>query len=315
MISNFKLKINLIFIYLLIFSCFDNKDSIYIFIRKLIFKENFHIKIETNSNFQLHILNNDYPNQNIKYKSNHPEIIKVNNEGEITAIRPGNAIITLSRLKYKKVQIKISSIVKNGLITNYSLNLYNASQYRNVMIVAHPDDEILWGGANLLKDSYFIVCLTNGYNLIRSNEFKKILQFTKNSGIILNYPDTQDNIRDDWSNVRIGILKDLTTILNYKHWNKVVTYGKDGTYGHIHHKKTYEYVTRIAKAVNKYNILYYFGKYYQKNQIPKNLTRISDEELEYKKKEIDIYKSQKKGIYKNLFHVLPYENWILASKS
>ena len=45
------------------------------------------------------------------------------------------------------------------------------------MIVAHPDDETLWGGANLLKERYFVVCLTNGYDLIRSNEFKEILKF------------------------------------------------------------------------------------------------------------------------------------------
>ena len=201
-----------------------------------------------------------------------------------------------------------------GLINIYTLNLYNASQYQNVMIVAHPDDEILWGGANLIKDRYFIVCLTNGYNLIRSKEFKQVLNFTKNSGIILNYPDAQDDIIDDWSEVRVGILKDLTTILNYKYWNKIVTYDKDGTYGHIHHKKTYEYVTQIAKTVNKYDYLYYFGKFYNKHQIPKNLSRISDKELEYKIKAIDIYKSQKQGIYENWFHSLPYENWILASK-
>ena len=182
------------------------------------------------------------------------------------------------------------------------------------MIVAHPDDEILWGGANLLKDKYFIVCLTNGYNLVRSNEFKKVLEFTKNNGIILNYPDIQDNIRDDWSEVNIGILKDITTVLNYKYWNKIVTYGKDGIYGHIHHIKTCEFVTRIAKTLNKYNYLYYFGKYYQKEQIPKNLTRISDTELKKKMEAILIYKSQKKGIYKYLFHSLPYENWVLIPK-
>jgi len=183
------------------------------------------------------------------------------------------------------------------------------------MIVAHPDDEILWGGANLLKERYFVVCLTNGYNLVRQNEFKKILKFTDNGGIILNYPDFQENIRDDWSEVKTGILNDLVTILNYKHWKKIVTYGQDGTYGHIHHKKTYEYVTQISKEINKYNILYYFGKYYSKNNIPKNLTRISDKELEFKKKELHIYKSQKAALYKRFFHVLPYENWVLASKS
>ena len=326
MISKYKLKFILILIYIFTFFCLDNKISIKSLIKKIAkiflnifdtqkssFKENI-IKIETNSVFKLNLFNKDFQKSNKKYKSNHPEIIQVNNQGIITAIRPGRAIITVSSSNKKKTSIKVSSVVTNGLITNFTLDLYNASQYQNVMIVAHPDDEILWGGANLLKDKYFIVCLTNGYNLVRSNEFKKVLEFTKNNGIILNYPDIQDNIRDDWSEVNIGILKDITTVLNYKYWNKIVTYGKDGIYGHIHHIKTCEFVTRIAKTLNKYNYLYYFGKYYQKEQIPKNLTRINDTELKKKMEAILIYKSQKKGIYKYLFHSLPYENWVLIPK-
>ena len=127
------------------------------------------------------------------------------------------------------------------------------------------------GGANLYKDKYFVVCLTNGYNLDRANDFREFLKFTNNGGIILNYPDIQDGIRDDWSEVRTGILKDLSTILNYKYWEKMVTYGPDGTTGHIHHKKTCEFVTKIAKECNKFNNLYYFGKFYKKDLIPKYL--------------------------------------------
>ena len=182
------------------------------------------------------------------------------------------------------------------------------------MIVSHPDDETLWGGANLYKDQYFVVCLTNGFNLKRANDFRKLLEFTKNRGIILDYPDTEDLIRDDWSEVKTGILKDLSTILNYKKWDKVVTHGPDGTTGHIHHKKTSEYVTKIAKESNNYNHLYYFGKFYNKNNIAKNLPRISDEELKYKKKEINIYKSVKEEIHKFWYHMIPYENWVLASR-
>jgi len=63
------------------------------------------------------------------------------------------------------------------------------------------------------------------------------LKFTNNSGIILNFPDLQDNIRDDWSGVGAGILKDLSKLINYQYWDKIVTHGPDGTMGHIHHKK------------------------------------------------------------------------------
>ena len=281
---------------------------------ELIFKETNPIKIEIYNSMRLHLDRRDYPKIYIKFKSNHPEIIKVNNEGEIFAIRPGNAIVTASGLDGKNTLIKIFAISNNGFINNSILNQYNASQYKKLMIVAHPDDETLWGGANLFKDRYFVVCLTNGYNLARTNNYKELLKFTNNSGIILNYPDLQDNIRDDWTGVRTGILKDLSKLLSYQYWDKIVTHGPDGTTGHIHHKNTCKYVTEIVKKYNEYNNLYYFGKFYSKKKLPKHLPRISDEELSFKKKEVNIYQSVIKDIYKLWYHFLPYENWILASK-
>ena len=44
------------------------------------------------------------------------------------------------------------------------------------MIFSYPDDETLWGGANLYKDRYFLVCLANGFNLKKANDFKKIIE-------------------------------------------------------------------------------------------------------------------------------------------
>ena len=252
---------------------------------ELKFIEKIPLKIKTFSIKQLNLDTKDYPKSYIKYKSNNPDIIEVNNEGKIIAIRPGNAIITAFGLDKKNTKIKIYSISYDGLINNCILDKLNASLFNNVMIVAHPDDEVLWGGAHLLKESFFIVCLTNGNILQRVNDFIRVLKFTKKGGIILNYPDIQDNIRDNWSEFEIGILKDLSIILNYKKWGKIVTHGPEGTTGHIHHIKISEYVTKLTKKFNKYNILYYLGKYYKNNKIPKNLPRISDEELEYKKKQ------------------------------
>ena len=282
---------------------------------ELNFKEHNPIKIEIYTDKQLKINCGDYPKSNIKYHSSLPEIIKINNEGIITAMRPGTSIITASGLDFKSVQINVSAISNYGLIRNYTLDIYNAEFYQNLMVVSHPDDETLWGGSNLFKDSFFVVCLTNGYNLERANDFKQILKFTHNGGMILNYPDLKDNsnIQDDWSDVKNGILKDLSTILNYKDWNKIVTHGPDGTTGHPHHKKACELVTKIVKEYNKYNRLYYFSKFYPKNEIPKYLPRISDDDLKIKIKEVFIYKSVRKIIYRTWFHMLPYENWILAS--
>jgi hypothetical protein len=156
------------------------------------FNENSPIKLETQASKKLALNTYDYPKSNIKYRSNNPGIIKVNKEGEIKALRPGIAYISAVGLDNTTITIKVISLANNGLINNYSLVQLNITLYDNLMIVAHPDDEILWGGANLYKDKYFIVCLTNGYNH-RAYEFLQVLNFTQSGGIILNYTDLQDN--------------------------------------------------------------------------------------------------------------------------
>ena len=79
------------------------------------------IKIEINNMKQLNLNIQDYPKLNIKYKSNHPDIIKVNSEGIIISLRPGNAIITASGLDNKSTQIRVLSITNEGLLKNYDL--------------------------------------------------------------------------------------------------------------------------------------------------------------------------------------------------
>ena len=277
-----------------------------IYNKKIIVK-NTTLIIDYNTTKQLNFDGNE------SYKSNNPQIIQVNDKGILRAKLPGKAIITVTDLKNETVQIKVLSVPNNGLINNNTLKINNADQFKNVMIVAHPDDETLWGGANLYKDKYFVVCLTNGYNHQRSKEFRNILNFTNNRGIILDYPDLQDHAQDKWIESKEGIIKDLSTILNYNHWDKIVTHGPEGTTGHIHHKKISEYVTKIARKKNILKNLYYFGKVHKKGKIPKNLHRITKTELKYKIDEISFYKSRTKEIKKHWFHMIPYENWKLAS--
>ena len=71
----------------------------------------------------------------------------------------------------------------------------------------------------------------------------------------------------------------------------------------------------VLQGINKYQKLYYFQKFYKKDKVPNYLPRINFSELEYKKKEVEIYKSVKHTIYKLWFHMLPFENFIPASSS
>lgn len=73
---------------------------------------------------------------------------------------------------------------------------------QKLMIVAHPDDETIWGGNHLLKGHYLVVCLTNGNNPTRRKEFMKIMKETHNQGLIFDYPDKTNGKRDSWVHVK-----------------------------------------------------------------------------------------------------------------
>ena len=77
----------------------------------------------------------------------------------------------------------------NNIIHQQIFDQIDIDTYQNIMIVAHPDDETIWGGGHLLKDKYLVICLTNGNNKTREKEFNEVMNKTHNQGIILDYPD------------------------------------------------------------------------------------------------------------------------------
>ena len=184
-----------------------------------------------------------------------------------------------------------------------------------LMIVAHPDDDMLWGGAHAMDGDYFIVVVTNKNNAKRSREFRNVLEESGNKGIILGYPDKSFGKKDSWEHNKDGIRKDLEKIINYKHWDLIVTHNKDGEYGHIHHKMTHRFVTDIFdKYKDKLNTeLYYFGKYYDKseiNDVADTMERITPEQLEFKENILKLYKSQANTIAM-FCQMNPFEEWQL----
>lgn len=184
---------------------------------------------------------------------------------------------------------------------------------KKLMIVAHPDDEVIWGGGHLMDSDYFVVCITNGRNDERKKEFQQVLESSGNKGIILDYPDKVLGFKDDWSNVRTGIATDLEMIIDTNNWETIVTHNPKGEYGHLHHKITNEIVTEIYedKLDDTETELWYFGKYYKSNEISEamaELVPISQKQLEYKENLEKIYESQSETIEK-LSHMNKYEVW------
>ena len=193
-------------------------------------------------------------------------------------------------------------------VTKEQLDEIGLEHCSNLMIVAHPDDDYLWGGAHLLSGDWFVVVLTNKDNKVRSAEFAEMTAALGNRGLILGYPDKIARRRSDWSYWEDDIREDIKTILSYKDWNQVVTHNADGEYGHQHHRATHRLTVEAYDALGCKSELYFFGRYYVNGEIPADLAPMDAETLTKKQSLIDIYHSQAKTICK-LGHMIPYEYW------
>lgn len=191
------------------------------------------------------------------------------------------------------------------------LNQINLEGTHRLMIIAHPDDETIWGGDHIMKEKYFIVCITNGDHQERVNEFEAVMKKTGNPYLMLHYPDKTNGKRDNWDNVKAAIQKDLNTVISYKEWDYIVTHNPDGEYGHIHHKMISSMVTQLCKEKQRTYSLTYFGKYYKKKHMNLMYTKqhLSKEEVIQKNDLFKPYKSQML-VKQHLYHMFPYENWV-----
>lgn len=128
-------------------------------------------------------------------------------------------------------------------------------EFKNVLIVAHPDDEILWGGANFLEfeDDILVVCLTNGADEIRRHKFERVMQLYQVAFIIFDFSD--DGTLGFTEKESLGIACEIDKIVNRDHIERVVTHGPSGEYGHIHHSQVSNIVTQTLQDFSK---LYFF---------------------------------------------------------
>ncbi|MDO4863976.1 MAG: PIG-L family deacetylase [Ruminococcus sp.] len=179
-----------------------------------------------------------------------------------------------------------------------------------LMIVAHPDDETLWGGAHLLDGGWLVVSLTHGSDPVRSAEFSEAVTESGNTPLMLSYPDKVNLRRDGWDEVAGGIESDIATLLQYREWQTVATHNPAGEYGHVHHKRTSALVTEAFTECGT-GTLYYFGDYHSARRLPEfegSLTPVAEDRLDRKRELCGIYCSQKRTVAK-LAHMLPYEEW------
>ncbi len=135
-------------------------------------------------------------------------------------------------------------------------------EYDKLMIIAHPDDELIFGSNLLLKyPRWKVVCITNGsYNSMnkftlfltdRKKEFIDSMNTFKCSYEIWDYEDNKYN--SNWN--KNMITKQLNDLINEKNYDMIITHNLQGEYGNLQHKK----ISEIVHSLKPKN-LYVFKK-------------------------------------------------------
>lgn len=283
------------------------------------------VGIAQSKQLEMKINPNWVTNQKINYTSSDPTIATVDQTGKVTGVKTGSVEIRAVLEKNRAITAKCTVIVSKaqGMLTKAMLDKLNLSAVDNLMIVAHPDDETLFGGAHLISDNYLVVCLTNAKISDRAHDFNAAMDISEDKRIMLSYPDTQGYkdgklIYDDdykWNYHQLAIQADINLLLNYKKWNTVVTHNPEGEYGHYHHKKVNKYTTDLYRqSPDCTKRFMYFAKYFEKNQLTDSLQntlpKTNSQLFDIKVKMLDAYKSKHWTCFVWLWHIQPYEKWV-----
>jgi LmbE family N-acetylglucosaminyl deacetylase len=114
-----------------------------------------------------------------------------------------------------------------------------------LMIVAHPDDETLFGGGELIQHAseYKVVVLDYGNHMVRHREFIKAMEMI---GVgKWEHWDGEPYKSSAAYNESI-LIPLIERVLNEREWTKVVTHNQGGEYGHYRHVSTHNVMARLC---------------------------------------------------------------------
>jgi len=126
-------------------------------------------------------------------------------------------------------------------------------KYDKLMVVAHPDDELLFGGLAILREpGWKVICLTNGYKP------KRTLAFMDAMGSIDNVWAYEIwNHSDQWFGTKLHkkIESNIQEELGTRDYLKIVTHNINGEYGHRQHALISKLLHKLVKK--NLNVFYH----------------------------------------------------------
>ena len=139
-------------------------------------------------------------------------------------------------------------------VTDY---LHSDTRPPALMIVAHPDDELLFGGGMLLDTRYnwHVVVVTGSSSAARymldrfsDHRFREFQDSSRTLGFegrMWDYEDSPIIYRkytpECWEALKASVAK----LVRERSWVRIVTHNKEGEYGHFQHSMVHHLVTSV----------------------------------------------------------------------
>jgi len=117
---------------------------------------------------------------------------------------------------------------------------------KSLVVVAHPDDEIIWCGGLLMQHPdwrWTVCCLSRGDDADRAPKFRAVCSGLGLTGLISDMDDSNPPKPID---TRIEIGERIMSLVPDDRWDMCATHGSNGEYGHPRHRQVHDEVQRLV---------------------------------------------------------------------